>query len=358
MPCITRKIQLNINDKDYKPVLKKLYEWEQYVFKASNFAATHLYFQNNIKEFFYFTDDFKVKLSNVEKDAEGVLLTSAQNSIYQMLSNKFKGEIPMDIICNVNNNITKTFKHLKKEYFAGKRSLSIYRKGVPIPFSSTSMRNIALDEQGKNYTFDLFGVPFKTFFGRDYSGNKIIFYRAIKGEYKLCNSSLKIEGKKLFLLAVFEFEKQNISLDPDIAIYAELDAEIPIKFKAGDKQYEIGNKEEYMYRRLQIQHGMKRAQINSRYNKGGKGRHKKMKSIDHYHLLEKNYIITRVHQYTSRLIDWCLKMNASKLVLVGQSEKEAEAKSDELLLRNWGYFGIKEKLKYKCEKYGIELVVE
>ena len=82
MNTITRKIQLLINDDDYKAVYKKLYDWQEITFRAANYIATHLYIQENLSEFLYFTEDFKLNLSNkIDKnDQEGVLNTSRQNS--------------------------------------------------------------------------------------------------------------------------------------------------------------------------------------------------------------------------------------------------------------------------------------
>ena len=356
MITITRKIKLNIEG-DAKVTFEKLYRWNEFVFRAANYASTHLYIQNNLKEFFYFTEDFKIKLANVEKDEQGILTTSGTNSTYQMLSSKFKGDIPMDIVTNLNNVINQSFNKRKKDLFKGTVSLSSYKRDIPIPFSSTSMKNISLTQDGKNYSFELFGLKFNTYFGRDFSGNKIIFERSLLGEYKLCNSSIQIENKKIYLLAVFQFEKQSVILSPDIEIKAELSSEVPIKYTIGSKTYEIGNKEEFLYRRLQIQYGLHRAQKNAKYNKGGKGRKKKMKSIEKYHLLEKNYVINKIHTYTHLLVEQCLKHKAGKLILLEQKEKEEKTLNDELLLRNWSYFAMKEKLKYKCEKYGIELII-
>jgi hypothetical protein len=50
-------------------------------------------------------------------------------------------------------------------------------------------------------------------------------------------------------------------------------------------------------------------------------------------------------------------------VLKKQTAKQEEAKEEfeqgePFLLRNWGYYGLKEKIAYKCRKFGIELIVE
>ena len=58
------------------------------------------------------------------------------------------------------------------------------------------------------------------------------------------------------------------------------------------------------------------------------------------------------------LIDFCVKHSAGTLLLVNQSAKEEVAKDDVFVLRNWGYYGLIEKIKYKAEMAGINVIVE
>ena len=44
--------------------------------------------------------------------------------------------------------------------------------------------------------------------------------------------------------------------------------------------------------------------------------------------------------------------------MVNQEAKEELAKDDAFLLRNWSCHSLKEKISYKAEKAGIQLIVE
>jgi len=46
------------------------------------------------------------------------------------------------------------------------------------------------------------------------------------------------------------------------------------------------------------------------------------------------------------------------LLLVNQTNKEEFAKGDEFLLRNWSYYGLIEKIKYKAKLAGIHVIIE
>lgn len=48
---------------------------------------------------------------------------------------------------------------------------------------------------------------------------------------------------------------------------------------------------------------------------------------------------------------------------MNQTSREEKAKEDNnngdpLVLRNWSYFGLKQKIEYKAKMYGIKIVVE
>lgn len=374
MNTITRKIKLIITD-DVKNNYKQLYEWQEQVFRAANTAVTHMYFQRNMNEFFYLTNEAKIMFADLskadpEKDKEAlrVLTTSKQNSTYQVLSRHYKGKMPADIFSNLNAQLAATFSKESKEYFSGVRSLRTYKRNMPMPFSASSLRSIQQCDD-RNYTMTLFGIPFKTYFGRDMSGNHILFDRAMMGEYKLCNSSIQLDGKKIYLLAVFQFESDRLNLDAEKVMYATLSAQFPIMLQVGNKNFYVGDKKEYLHRRYAIQGALRRQQIAARYNMGGQGRKKKTKNINRFEKSEKNYIATKQHQYTHKMIDACIKQDCGKLVLkftpeppepeeLNRQELKAWREENQLLLRNWGYHGLKEKISYKCKKVGILLEIE
>jgi len=83
-----------------------------------------------------------------------------------------------------------------------------------------------------------------------------------------------------------------------------------------------------------------------------------MQALNRFTEVEKNYVNSRMHLYSRRLIDICVKHGAATLILTTQEEKEEVAKEDEFLLRNWSYYALKEKISYKAEKAGIVIIVE
>lgn len=381
MNTITRKIQLIIDEPDVKGVYEKLYRWNEIVFRGYNYVSTHLYIQENLKEFFYMNDDFKLTLTNKvsEEVPNPPLKTSRQNTTYQLLSDKFKGDIPTSILTCLNQSVKLMFSSERKDYFAGKKSLRSYKRNVPIPIEVKGITKTAkISDNNKDYEFKLYGIKFRTNFGRDNSGNQTIFERGLSNSYKFCNSSIQLDKNKIFLLATFQFESEERKLDYDKKAKIELSLKYPVILTYKRKRVFIGSRDEFLYRRLKIKYKLHKLQADLKYNNGGKGRTKKLQAIQKYKKLEHDYIKNKLHLYSREVINFCLKNEIGTLVLENQEEemrslekKIAEVKSDESLSRkekrelienhkfviqNWSYYGLMNLLKYKADIYGIKIV--
>lgn len=357
---LTRKIQVHLDcdDKEKRSeYYKKLFEWQDVVFRAANMVITHQYIQEQIKDLIYLREDIKVKLADASKDEEGILNTSRMSTTYRLLSAYFKGKVPTDILSNINMALIKTFNTERSAYWKGEKSLRNYKKTMPIPFSGSKVK-LSNDEKGRDFKFTLFKIPFRTYLGKDRSDKRVLLQRALVGQIKICGSSIKIVKGKIFLLLALEMPKKQHALKEHVIAEASLSVEHPITVSIEKDHYQIGNKEEFLYRRLAIQAARHRVQKAAAFNKGGKGRKKKLKSLAHFNEKEKRYVDSRLHLYSRRLIDICVKSEAGTLLLVNQSNKEEVAKEDEFLLRNWSYYGLIEKIKYKANMAGINVIVE
>ncbi|HLS96247.1 IS605 OrfB family transposase [Sphingobacterium allocomposti] len=357
---LTRKIQVFIdcNDKEKREAyFKELFSWQDRVFRGANMVITHQYVQENLKDLIYLEEGVKRKLAKAADDPEGILNTSRMNTTYKILSHYFKGEINTDILTNLNATLIKLFNADRKAYWKGEKSLRNFKKDIPIPFSGKQVK-LENDENGRDFKFTLFKIPFRTYLGKDKSDKRVLLQRTLVGRLKICASSLKIVKGKLFLLLALEMPKKNHELKEHVIAEASLSVEYPITVNIDKNCFQIGNKEEFLYRRVAIQSARHRLQRAARFNKGGKGRKKKLKSLERFAQAEKNYVNNKLHTYSRQLIDICVKEQAGTLLLVNQTGKEELAKEDKFLLRNWSYRGLIEKIKYKADMAGIHVIIE
>lgn len=364
---ITRKVQLLIDTECKGQFIQELQKWRDYQYivrKSANIISSHIFLQDNISDFFYLTEDLKLKYSNVSKDPEGILTTSKQNATYQVLSKHFKGEIPSSVMTGLNQLITKTYSQERSDVRKGNKSLRSYRNNIPIPITKKEVVKTAKELDDRNYSFKVYKTNFRTFFGRDRSNNKEILSKAFNESegYKLHDSSIAIESKgskkvKFFLLAVVSLPKTKPSVDPKKEIHCFLDPLSPILI--GDKRStRIGTSNDFLHGRLYIQKKLNELQSALKYTKGGKGRKKKLQAIDRFKEKEKNFVKTKMHTYSRHLINYCLRNKIGKIVLSNYTEAEAENDNeDKTLIRNWTYYGLSQMIMYKASMNNIEVVI-
>jgi len=369
---ITRKIEVYIpeDDKDLRRAYyEKLYANRDVAVKVANMAVSHLFALDNTMP--YLSDEDKEKIEYL--GCKGQKATK-QNAPYVAASEAFKGKAYMGMIPSVLQNVQKMYQEDRK---AGmwNRSLRSYKANMPVPVKATLYHKLRFERytdgegnEKEGCFFEVMGIPFQMKFGRDRSGNRLIVERVISGEYKMCTSSIQVDGKKVFLLLCVDIPKKDVKLEEKKCMYAMLSFVAPIVCStdvnamfAGESKpinvyHTIGTKEEFLYRRTQIQEAVKRCQINNRYSEGGKGRKKKCKAIDRWHEKEKHYVDTRLHTYSRMLIDLAVKYKCGTIVLIEQKRREEDAKAEPYILRNWSYYGLKQKIEYKAKLVGIRIV--
>ena len=138
---LTRRIQLllDVSSDEKKAMWEKLYRYQNRCYRAANFIVSHLYVQEMMKDFFYFTEDIQYKLADINKDEMGIFNRSKTNTTARMVFDKFKGEIPTDILGSLNNSIQSVFSKEKaktifaKNYEKCKKSTVYFKLGVYKP---------------------------------------------------------------------------------------------------------------------------------------------------------------------------------------------------------------------------------
>jgi len=356
---LARKIRLTVDlptAEERKEAKKILYRWQDRSFRAANLIVSHLYVQAMIKDFLYLSEGVKYKLADEKKDTEGILQCSYSNSIYRMLSNRFKGEIPVNILAYLNYELMGAFKNNYMDYLNGTRSLQNFKQNMAFPFGTEGFRQFQYNEEKKAYCFRLFKIPLKTYLGKGSLGKHEILEQLITGKIKLCRSKIKIVKGEIFWLPVFEIPKEEQCLKPEIVAEASLSIEYPISVKIGTNRLQIGNKEEFLHQRLAIQAAFARTKSAVAYCRGGNGKERKLKALDRFNNAESNYVKTRLHEYSKRLIDFCVENMAGTLVLLDGKQNSDIAKEEQFLLRNWNYHELITKIKYKADKAGIEVI--
>jgi len=356
---LTKKIQLLIDlptPEERKEAMDRLHLWQNRAYRAANLIVSHLYVQEMLQEFLYLSEGLRYKIADEKMEELGMLNRSRTNTTYRLVSDRFKGEMPTNILSNLNQRLLATFKKQRPEYWNGERSLPNFRRDMPFPFCKEGIGGLHYSADKKAFCFRLFKLPLRTYLGRGAEDKHQLLQKVIDGEAKLCTSQIQLREGKIFWLAVFEAQQEKQDLMPHIVAQASLSLEHPITVRTASAKLTIGNREEFLHRRLAIQAASRRVQKGAAYAHSGKGTKRKLKGTDKFKGAEHRYVNHKLHLYSKRLIDFCIEQRAGTLILQDQQLKTDIAKEDEFLLRNWSYQNLLEKIAYKAQKAGIELI--
>jgi putative transposase len=287
--------------------------------------------------------DLRSKYKQTIRDTFG---HSIQHTSYDFITKKYP-EIPSGIKGSLNQTIFKVFNNDLKDVISGKRS---------IPFVSD--RFLYLKQESKDFTFTLMKINFKTYLGRDRSNNKIILQKIVNGEYIICDSSIQIKDKDIYLNLVINLPIEKLELDENIIVGADMGLNVPIYAACSDdiRKMSIGSREEFLNQRSYIQKRKRELQKAAQYNVGGRGRTHKLKSLEKIKLRERNHVKNLNHKYSSMLINFAKKCNA-KYIYMEDLKGICDDEKRKWILRNWSYFELQNMVIQKAKKYGIIVVM-
>lgn len=283
MLTITRKIELRINttnSDDKNEFYNQLRKWRMIACKSANMAISAMYGNLKGEDITY----LQHKIAAIEKRDDGfneldgkemkaiskaedkeiypviaaekkeLYGTSEVNNYYQLLSKYYKGHIPSVIMSCINNQVFADFSTDKKDYLDHNQSLRTYKKNMPIPFTSASFCNVRThvetykDKEYKNFAFQLFGMPLRTHFGRDKSGNHKLISEAFS-DWFLPKVILDSEEKISQLI----IDSREAGIDKELQVHYLGDITLAVEYTRIDDErhrYKItatigGNKHEF-----------------------------------------------------------------------------------------------------------------
>lgn len=134
--------------------------------------------------------DDKEIYKEIEAEKREAYETSEVNYYYRLLAAYYAAaNVPTAILSCLANHVSKDFINDKSDYLRHNQSLRNYKKNMPMPFTAASIRNVRKsydaekDQEYKDFAFTLFGLPFRTNFGRDKSNNYVIMSRALSAHF-------------------------------------------------------------------------------------------------------------------------------------------------------------------------------
>ncbi len=358
MNVSTRKIEVILTSGE----LETLDKWSYACRRMSNIAISRMFALEKVDEWQSLTDKGKKTVKKLSKEA-GTMTSTRMNFMYRELSVEFS-DIPSCIRAGLTRTLNQTYQQKKSEIHKGLSALPTFRNGMPIPFNISSKYKTSFFQKSENgYTFNpfgkKFGIEFETRFGKDRSNNRAIVQNIYEGKYELCDSSIQLSGKKVFLLLTFKSPKERFKPKKGVVVTMNLGMNVPAYMvsSTGDHMA-IGNKNTLLKQRLAMQSARKRLQKELADTKGGRGRKKKLQALNRLRKSERNFVKTKNHQLSYKIIKFALENKAEKILIEDlQGIARDENEISKYVLRNWSYFELQQFITYKAAKFGIVVEV-
>lgn len=368
---ITRKIQIF-------PVGNK-----EEVDRVYKYLRDGIYNQNKAMNQ-YMSALYMATIEDISKDNRKEL-----NRLYTRISTSKKGsaydksmEFPkgLPITANLGQAVRQDFsKACKDGLLYGKISLPTYRKDNPLLVhvdyvrlrSDNPHRDNGIYHNYESHTdfldylyskdLEIFikfvnDITFKMIFGNPHKSATLRseIKQIFEENYKVCGSSIQIDGKKIILNLSIDIPKQELELNENVVVGVDLGLAIPAVCGLNTNDYirkSIGSKDDFLRIRTQLQSQRRRLQKSLSMTSGGHGRGKKLKPLEKLNDRERNFVKTYNHYVSKNVVDFAVK-NKAKYINV---EDLSGFNSNQFILRNWSFYELQQFITYKADKYGIEV---
>lgn len=391
---ITRKIEIipDIEGMTHEESNKVCYDIirsiDRKLYRVANHLVSQLYGLDNLLSILRLQNEEYVScqksltsknLSDEEKDAikqrmeeiDNELLSikndiapkSPQTFAYRAIKDTPAAEgIPSDILNTLKQDVFKHYNSTKKEQLQGERTLTTYKKGMPIPFVLDKSHSLTLINE--DYFLPWFnGSRFKLNFGRDRSNNRAIVDNCIKtGRYRVGTAAkIQIKERKLFLLITVDIP--NIARTPIKGKVMGVDLGVVhpayVAVNDGPERSLIGNGDAFQKQRDTFRRRFRELQ-RSQLAQSGHGRKHKTKATENLRGKERNWVQTENHRLSREIVNLAMRWNVEAIQMenlkgFGRTSEGEVEKTHKRLLGRWSYFELQKNIEYKASLAGIKV---
>lgn len=248
---------------------------------------------------------------------------------------------------------------IKNGFMKGERSINNYKRTFPL---MTHGRDLRFEYDNNNIIIKwVHKIKFKVVLSSERKNNNDelmhTLHKVINKEYKVGQSSLMFDKKKLILNLSIHFPKKEktteivkgrtlgVDLGIKIPAYASLNDDIYTRQSFGNVLELAKAKKQFKERRSRIYKQMSNV-------KGGRGRKKKMKAAYNLSDKERKFTQNYNHQLSRRIVDFA---KANNCEYINMEHLEGDSFKDKKVLGVWTYYELQQYIKYKAEMEGIKV---
>lgn len=253
--------------------------------------------------------------------------------------------------CNTKAN--NDFENDFKDMYGMKRSARTYKLTAAIPFRASGLRK-------KKDELFFAGIGIKPIFGKATNGIIQYWDSVFDGRFKMADSTIQYCKRKnkfyINLVSHVPIAKPELNPKKSITISCSEYAIVEIDY-GGKRNYIIGDQKGFLHKRLGMRHAKRELRAAMRYNKGGKGRKKK---VDNLKTLnndkEKRWVDTYLHTISKMVVDYCIKFKVGNVEFLDIEFNVEDEKIKKLMITSLSSYALKSKISSKLKAYGIVIV--
>ncbi|EJQ98540.1 RNA-guided endonuclease TnpB family protein [Bacillus mycoides] len=350
--------KLKQNDEDYKQkrnklqeLINKKYEEHQKAKNLEKKEALREAYNNKKQELYNFEKEYNEKARQTYQQVVGF---TQQTRVRNLINRECN--LMSDTKDGITSKVTQDYKNdCKAGLLIGKRSLRNYKKDNPLLVRGRSLK--FYKEDGDYFIKWNKGTIFKCILHirkKNVVELQSVLENVLLGAYKVCDSSIGFNNKDMILnLSLNIPDKETQGYIPGRVVGVDLGLKIPAYLSLSDKVYVrkgIGSIDDFLRVRTQMQKRRRRLQKSLAAVKGGKGREKKLKALDHLKGKEANFAKTYNHFLSTQIVTFAVKNQAGQ---INMEFLEFDKMKNKSLLRNWSYYQLQIMVEYKAKREGI-----
>lgn len=278
------------------------------------------------------------------------------NNLYHYIKDKTQIQY-MRTIDLVKRKVKEDYSNNFVELVTGNMSLMNYKNTFPLMIDKMSISLIKEDENFKIKIMN--GYELDIILGQRVNENILELRRTLDkciiGEYKICQSKIKIDNNDvIFILTMDIPDIKKYTPIKDRTIGVDLGLKVPVYMCVSDNAYKrkaLGDINNFLRVRKQIQARKRKAQKDVAFANGGKGKTKKTQYINKLRENEKNFCTTYNHKLSKEIVNFAKQHKAEYI----NFEALTKDGFDNSILRNWSYYQLQQFTEYKAKRLGIKI---
>lgn len=261
----------------------------------------------------------------------------------------------------------KEYDKIFKEILKGNKDIPSFKQNQPIPVSNQRIKLI----DARHISFPIFSkdkmkslglnvnkgqpiVKFKT--NNKYT--KHVIKSILNGQYIIRDSHIQIDKKSIYINLVYkDTQVKQVAVDKNKILGLDLGISKAVTMQVDDTKkhdYIDGGEIEAFRQRINKQRRQKQNQLkycsDNRHGHGRKTLLKPLKNLEHK---IENFKNLTNHRYSKYIVDYAIKNGCGTI----QMEDLTGISSHDSFLKTWSYYDLQEKIKYKAQEYGIDVIM-